>query len=135
MAIVQANWNPTTRQLRQFGGLCLVALPLVGWLWSASSTVIMILVAFGVVVALASWLYPRAVQPLFVGLMLITTPIGMIIGELAMVLIYVAVLLPIGILFRIVARDRLQLKLDRQATSYWQAKRKPESVASYYRQS
>lgn len=135
MALIQTNWSPTTRQLRQFGGLCLVALPLLGWLWSGSSTVITILVAIGILVALAAWVYPKAILPVFVGLMLITTPIGMVIGELAMFMIYVTVFLPIGMLFRITSRDRLQLNVDRQAASYWQPKRQPKSVASYYRQS
>jgi hypothetical protein len=135
MALIQTNWNPSSRQLRQFGGLCLVALPLLAWLWSASSTVIATLAVIGVLIAVAAWVYPKAIAPLFVGLMLITAPIGMVVGELAMFLIYMTVFLPIGIFFRITSRDRLRLNLDRQATSYWQPKRQPNSVASYYRQS
>lgn len=135
MALVETNWNPTSRQLRQFGGLCCIALPLLGWLWSGSSTVTTTLALIGGLVAAAAWVYPKAVAPLFVGLMLVTTPIGMVIGELAMFLIYITVFLPIGIFFRVTSRDRLKLKLDRQVTSYWQPKRQPNSVASYYRQS
>ena len=135
MALLEINWNPTSRQLRQFGGLCLVALPLLGWLWSGTSTVIATLAGIGLLIAVATWVYPKAIAPLFVGLMLITVPIGMVVGELAMFLIYMTVFLPIGIFFRITSRDRLRLNLDRQATSYWQPKRQPRSVASYYRQS
>lgn len=135
MALIQTNWNPTNRQLRQFGCICLVVLPLLGWLWSASSTVLTVLFAIGVLVAITAWLFPKAVLPVFLALMLITTPIGMAVGELAMLLIYLAVFLPIGILFKFLSRDRLQLRLDRKATSYWQRKHQPRSVASYYRQS
>jgi len=135
MALLENNWNPSSRQLRQFGGLCLVALPLLAWLWSGSSTVIAILLLIGSLIAIVAWVYPKAIAPLFVGLMLITMPIGMVVGELAMFLIYMTVFLPIGIYFRITSRDRLRLKLDRQATTYWQPKRQPSSVASYYRQS
>jgi len=135
MALLETNWNPSSRQLRQFGGLCLVLLPLLAWLWSGNSTVITILAMIGSLIALIAWVYPKAIAPLFVGLMLITMPIGMVVGELAMFLIYMTVFLPIGIYFRITSRDRLRLKLDRQATTYWQPKRQPSSVASYYRQS
>ena len=135
MALIETNWNPSSRQLRQFGGLCLVALPLLGWLWSGSSAVITTLAVIGLLIAVAGWVYPKAIAPLFIGLMLITAPIGMVVGEVAMFLIYMTVFLPIGIIFRITKRDRLRLNLDRQATSYWQPKRKASSVASYYRQS
>ncbi len=135
MALVEVNWQPTDRQLRQFGCLCLFALPLVAWLWSASLTVIGCCAIAGLVLALASWIYPAAVAPVFIGLMLVTTPIGIVIGEFAMLMIYLAVFLPIGLLFRLLGRDRLQLKKERQAESYWTTKKRPTSVASYYRQS
>lgn len=32
MRLVQMDWHPQDRQLRQFGIICLLALPLVGWL-------------------------------------------------------------------------------------------------------
>ena len=135
MALIETNWNPSSRQLRQFGGLCLVTLPLLAWLWSGNSTVIATLAAIASLIAVAAWVYPKTIAPLFVALMLITVPIGMVVGELAMFLIYMTVFLPIGIYFRITSRDGLRLKLDRQATTYWQPKRQPNSVASYYRQS
>ena len=135
MALIETNWNPTSRQLRQFGGLCLVTLPLLAWMWSGNRTVMASLAGIGLLIAIAAWVYPKAIAPLFVGLMLITAPIGMVVGELAMFLIYMTVFLPIGIFFRITSRDRLRLNLDRQATSYWRPKREPKSVACYYRQS
>lgn len=135
MALIETNWDPTARQLRQFGGLCLVSFPLLGWLWSGNLTVVSALAGLGLLVAITAYVYPKGISPFFVGLMLITAPIGMVVGEVAMFLIYMTVFLPIGMLFRITSRDRLRLKIDRHATSYWQAKRPPKSVGSYYRQS
>lgn len=135
MSLVELNWNPSHRQLRQFGVLCLILLPILGWLWSANSTAIAILAGVGAVIAATAAVIPQLVSPLFVGLMLITIPIGLVIGELAMFLIYVLVFLPIGIAFRVMGRDRLELKLNREQASYWRTKSQPKSVASYYRQS
>jgi hypothetical protein len=135
MALIESNWNPTSRQLRQFGILCLVSFPLLGWIWTGNATVITALACLGLFIAISSHFYPKGISPLFIGLMLITAPIGMVVGEVAMFLIYMTVFLPIGMLFRIASRDRLRLKIDRQATSYWQPKRQPKSVGSYYRQS
>ena len=135
MHLVEINWKPTVRQLRQFGGLCAIALPLLGWWWGCSVNVLTILIGVGVGVALLAWLMPRSIAPLFIGLTLVTIPIGFVVGELAMLLLYGLVILPIGLWFRMRGRDRLQLRIDRQCESYWQPKRAPTSLKSYYRQS
>lgn len=133
MSLIEIIWSPTSRQIRQFGGLCLMALPLLGWLWRANPAAIAVLTAAGGAIAAAAWRKPQLVRPLFVGLILIAAPIGMVVGELALLLIYFTIFLPIGLVFRIVRRDALQLRIDRSAETYWQPKAEPEKAASYYR--
>jgi hypothetical protein len=135
MGLIEANWNPTTRQLRQFGVVCLLLLPMLAWLWSGDSFMIMTLAGIGLLILVVAGVYPKGVLPLYIALTVITTPIGFVVGEVALFLIYITVFLPIGIVFRVMSRDRLRLRIDRQANSYWQPKRPPRSVASYYRQS
>lgn len=133
MSLIEINWSPTSRQLRQFGLLCVVLLPLVGWLWSAPTIVLWTLASVGAILAGLAFLRPQFVSPIFIGLIIMTAPIGMVIGELAMLLIYFAIFLPIGFVFRVLRRDALQLKIDRTAESYWQDKEPPKNAASYYR--
>ena len=133
MSLVEINWSPTHRQLRQFGLLCLVALPILGWMWGATWTWIAFLFVIACIVAVLSYLQPRLVRLLFIGLILLAAPIGMVVGELAMLLIYFVIFLPISLLFRLVQHDALQLRIDREAESYWQAKAEPKDIASYYR--
>jgi len=135
MKLIEFNFSPTDRQLRQFGAISMFALPLVGWIWGLSGNVLMGLAMTGAVIATAGFVVPKLVLPLFVGLMVIATPIGFVVGELAMIMIYFGLLLPIGLFFRLIGRDALALKLDRNADSYWSPKKQPNSVASYYRQS
>jgi hypothetical protein len=135
MKLVEINWSPTDRQLRQFGIICLFALPLVGWFWGGGLTIVGWLGATGLACAFAGLVLPKALKPAFLALMIVATPIGIVIGELAMLLIYAGVFLPIGIVFRCARRDALQLKADRRATTYWRVKSQPGSVTSYYRQS
>lgn len=135
MGLISANWHPHKSQLRQFGLLCLLVLPGVAWLWSASAVVIGCCAFFGILLAILAFVRPKAVTPVFVGLMLITLPIGLVVSELVLLLVYACVFLPIGVLFRVLHRDRLQRTLDARAESYWSPKRRPKSVASYYRQS
>ena len=135
MKLVEINWNPTNRQLRQFGIICLFALPLLGWLWGGSLNVMGLLGVVGLVIAVAGLALPKAVKPIFLALTLVTTPIGIVIGELAMLLIYFGIFLPIGLIFRVARRDALQMKIDRKTSTYWQSKLQPNNAGSYFRQS
>lgn len=136
----EINWNPTDRQLRQFGGTAAVALPTISaihwWVSGRGSVQATILAAsVGITLAIIGWFLPRSLKPLFLGLSILSTPIGMVVSVVAMIAIYLAVFLPIGLIFRLMKRDRLQLKFDRAAVSYWQPKRQPQGAKSYYRQS
>lgn len=133
MKLVEINWAPSPRQLRQFGVLCVFVLPLLGWLWNVDASGLAIMLLVGSLVAVLSFAWPAAVKPIFVGLMLAAAPIGMVVGEIAMLLIFLGVFLPIGLIFRLLGRDALQLKIDKNATTYWQPKIEPKQVSSYYR--
>lgn len=135
MSLFEINWRPTTRQLRQFAGICLVALPLLGWLWGGGSTVIVSLAGVGLGIALVGWLLPAALRPPFVALSIAATPVGVVIGEAALLLVFYGVFLPIGLVFRLMGRDVLQRKFDRNAETYFQPKQQPRDAARYYRQS
>lgn len=84
-------------------------------------------------VVLGSWFAPSLVKPLYVALMLVTLPIGLLVGEAALMAIYVGVFLPIGILFRLMRRDALQRTIDRSAVSYWEDGRDEPPKKSYLR--
>lgn len=133
--LVEINWEPTNRQLRQFGLAALIALPLSGWLWSGGNlTVSAVLASAGAALTIAALVRPRWLRPAFIALSLIAAPIGIVVGEVVLALIYVGLFLPIGTAFRLIGRDVLQRNLDRQRASYWEDKTQPPSVASYYRQ-
>ncbi|MFM7843419.1 MAG: hypothetical protein ACKPEY_04200 [Planctomycetota bacterium] len=134
MALIEINWNPTSRQLRQFAGIGLIALPSAGYVWGGSWPAIGMLAALGSGLALAGYLRPAVVRPFFLALSLVTIPIGFVVGELALALIYFLLLLPIGLVFRLMGRDALSRRRDLAARSYWREKQQPKSSASYYRQ-
>lgn len=135
MKLIEIDWRPTDRRLRQFGATCFVALPGVGWIWGGGTATVLLLASIGLVLALAGMAAPTILKPIFLALTLVTAPIGMVVGEFALLLVYFGVFLPFGLVFRIVRRDGLQLRLERKRKTYWQAKKQPSNVASYYRQS
>jgi hypothetical protein len=135
MSLVQVNWRPTNRQLRQFAAICLIALPLVGWMWGGGRQTIAWLAVVGCVIAVIGALAPAILKPVFIGLTVITLPIGMVVGELTLLAVFFGILLPLGLFFRLIGRDALQLKLDRTCPTYWRPKKQPNDLGSYYRQS
>ena len=135
MKLIEFNWQPTDRQLRQFGVICLFALPTVAWLWGGGTTLVITLALVGLLLAIVGMAVPSGLKPVFLALTIAATPIGMVVGELAMLAIYFCVFLPFGLVFRLAKRDSLGLRLDQDCHSYWQAKKQSASNASYYRQS
>jgi hypothetical protein len=133
MKLVEIQWQPADRQLRQFGLITLVALPLVSWLWGGSPRVIAAMALAGCLVAVIGVLWPQRLKYLFVGLSVVAMPIGLVVGEMAMLLIFFGVFLPTGIVFRLISRDSLQLRSGGDRTSYWEDKPQPASLKSYFR--
>jgi hypothetical protein len=135
MKLIELNWSPTDRQLRQFGGVCMVMLPALGWIWGGSTPAILGLCILGLTLAVAALSHPTSIKPIFLTLMVITSPIGLVVGELSMIMIYFGLFLPLSLAFRVTGRDALQLKRLKSSSSYWQEKRQPASASNYYRQS
>ena len=142
MKLIDINRNPTDRQLQQFGVAALIFLPLIGWLATGKPRTIEAanlpllggLAAVGLVLAVLGFIKPKALGPVFVGASLITLPIGLVVGEAVLLVIFYGLFAPMGLVFRLIGRDALQRRLDRGVTTYWQNKRQPDSPARYYRQ-
>lgn len=135
MKLLAFNWNPTDRQLRQFGFIAWAFIPMICWFWTHqwSSTLYSLLAGF--VIALLGTVAPRALKPVFLTLSILTFPIGLVLSELALLFLYFGIFLPIGIVFRITKRDALLLKFDRSSKTYWIATKVTKKPASYFRQS
>ncbi len=138
MSIVQLDLKPSPAKLRQFGELSLVMLSLLGllltWRWDMSKFVLAGFVIAGLVIYTLSRISVRLVWPLYAGLMLAGFPIGWVISHLLMALFYFGILLPTGLFFRILGRDALHRKPERQKDSYWVKYSRPDSVKRYFQQ-
>ena len=86
----------------------------------------------GAVIMGLAWYRPRLVSPVFWALMLLATPIGLVVGELAMLSLYLLVFCPMALIFRLRKRDALGISASSRQT-YWSEKSEPTSSESYYR--
>jgi hypothetical protein len=131
---MEINWNPSLRQLRTFGLTSLAALPLAAALWTRGALpAIGYAAAAGGALAAVGLLWPRGLRPILVALNVITWPLVFAVHDLVLVVAFYGVIVPVGLAFRLFGRDVLQLKIDRRAATYWQAKRQPADVRSYFR--
>ena len=144
MSIIDFNPNPSPGHLRQFGLITIVALPAISWIlcgrpttdWSAFQWNLMTsIVGVSIMVGLLGWFKPTAIKPVFMAMMIVTYPIGVVVGEAILLVIFLLVFTPFAFVFRLIGRDALQRKIDRDAETYWQPKEQPRDRGSYLRQS
>ncbi len=132
--MLQINWHPTDRQVRNFALTSLAALPLATAIWTRGYLpAINYAVLMGGGLALLGTLWPRGLRPLLVAINVVTAPLALIVHDGVLSVAYFGLVVPVGLLFRFLGRDALQLKIDRKASTYWQPKKQPSDARSYFR--
>lgn len=134
--MIQPNWYPDRKQLRQFAIISLVGFGVVGaifrWRFGLEATSL-VLWAAGVLTFLAGMVLPAAVLPVYTLLMAVTMPIGWLVSNVLLRLLYYGVFTPFGFVMKALGRDPLQLKRP-SAGTYWLKHRQRKDPSSYYRQ-
>ena len=131
---IEINWHPDNRQVCSFGLTSLVALPLAAALWTHGSPWAMgYAAAIGGLLAAIGIVWPRGLRPLLVATNVVTAPLAWVVHDLVLSLAFFVVVVPVGLVFRLFGRDPLQLRIDRNASTYWQSKKQPRDVRSYFR--
>jgi hypothetical protein len=136
--MIAIQWNPERKQLRQFAGIWFPAFcGLIGWMVGAKSGhwgAVQAGWVVGGLLSAAGIVYPPAIRPIFVGLILLAYPIGWVFSHLLLGAIYYLLFLPIGLVLRITGHDPLQLKPP-PGNTLWKTPVGKTDSASYLRQS
>ena len=137
MTLVPINWRPDRKTLAEFSEfgmffLGMVAAPLA--YFRGHPTLAAIFWVAGVAGRLIGLVRPEWLKPVFVGLTLATWPIGWVVSNLLMGLLYYGVITPIGLAIRLAGRDLLARKLDRAAETYWEPYNPDRGMDRYLRQ-
>ncbi len=136
MAMMEINWNPSRKELRQFGFLCLAFFgAIAAWKWSHDGVTlgVQVLAAAAVAGGVLGAAAPQALKYVFVGWIVAVFPIGWTISHLLLGFIYFLVLTPIGLVLRALGHDPMNRTLDREAKTYWTT-HEQAPVARYFRQ-
>lgn len=138
MFIVSVNWKPSQRDLKEFRWIALMALPLIGlvlyfvkqvdWRWCTA-----IGVAGGVIWASGLFSY-KLTRMMYLVLVTITLPIGLVMSFVIMALFYFGIITPLGLLFRIIGRDSMCRRFDAKAGTYWVPHESSRAAERYFQQ-
>lgn len=145
--MIDLNLKPDRKHLAGFGWAALVIFGLLGGLvtWkhailgihlgpSAARTTAMALWAVGALSGLLSLVKPEWNRPLYVALTLAAFPIGFVVSHVIIAVIFFLIITPVGLVFRLMGRDALTRRLDRNARTYWVDRPPVDSVERYFRQ-
>jgi hypothetical protein len=132
------QWNPDRKQLRQFAGIWFPAFcALVGWSIARKTGhwhEVEVGWAIAGVISIAGLVFPPLIRPIFVGLILLTYPIGWVVSHVLLGLIFYGIVTPIGIILRLTGHDPLQINAP-LGNSLWKSPTGKTDPASYLRQS
>lgn len=133
--MIEINHNPSRRDLRVFAIGLTILLGLAGW-WLRRRLQVDLLFPVGLVlgslVGVCGVVRPEALRLVYVGWMTACWPIGWLVSHVLLGIVYYGVVTPLGLIMRLIGRDPLDRKFDRQATTYWKERTKKRSPKSYF---
>lgn len=130
-------FTPTDRMLRQFSGLWIVflgAIAVFQQVYHQRHVLAIMLAVLAVTLGPIGLARPRVIKPLYLLLMLVTFPIGWVISNVVLLVIFILLITPLAVWFRIIGRDELRCKRASRSSSFWIPCGGPQDVSTYYRQ-
>ena len=132
----EINKDPSAKELIKFGatffgGMAVIGAlyffvlhkePLAKGLWIA-----------GGVVFLLSFIKPVA-RILYILWMGLGITMGLVTQPLILIVVFLLLITPVGLVFKLVQRDTMKRKLDKGASSYWEEYKETDDPATYVKQ-
>jgi hypothetical protein len=108
------------KELRQFAIIIAIAFGLLGiMLWWRGKTYYSYIFIIAVAVALSGLTLPAALKPFHKIWMTISILMGWLMTRVILIILFYAILTPIGVLGRLCGKDFLDITVNKDAPSYW----------------
>ncbi len=137
MAIIDLRLDPTPRELRWFGPLLALFVAVVGgiarWQFDAPAVSVVVWSGGGLLAAVYLSVPPSRLL-IYRGWIYATYPIGWVVSHVVLAAVYYLVVTPIGLTMRLVGRDPLRRRFEREAETYWIERRRETDTNGYFRQ-
>jgi hypothetical protein len=130
------NWRPDARELRRFAVAMLIGFAVLGllsaWRGGGIGTASIVLWSVGVVLAIAAFV-PGLGRVAYLAVYLPTSIIGYVVSNVLLTLMFFLVITPLGIILKLMGKDLLQQRRQKDATQ-WTPVKSVKTEDSYYRQ-
>ena len=139
----EVNWNPGPRERRKFalsliiGFPCIAAVLLLvgllrgkGWNFPLAA----IIGGGGLAAGLLLLAVPKIVRPVYVVWYLVACCIGLVVGNLALALVFFVLVSGLGLVMRALGRRPVRKGFDKRAATYWHDAEQVDDPERYYRQ-
>jgi hypothetical protein len=139
----EVNWNPGPRDRRKFalsliiGFPCIAAVLLLvsllrgkGWNLPLAA----IIGGGGLAVGLLLLGVPQIARPVYVVWYLVACCIGLVVGNLALALVFFVLVSGLGLVMRALGRRPVSKGFDKRAATYWHDAEQVDDPERYYRQ-
>ncbi|MCH8924194.1 MAG: hypothetical protein IIA67_13725 [Planctomycetes bacterium] len=137
MALIEINYNPSRRELRQFAGIWFPAAAVVVsyWVWQLSDATTAIFVLTAALAAGAGGVArPAWFRYVYIGWMVAAFPIGWTVSHLVLAATYYLLFTPLGLAMRLFGRDPMRRNIDRATSTYWMVRKERSDADRYFRQ-
>lgn len=134
--MVEINWNPSRKELRQFGFLCVAFFGGIAAYRAYGSGLTLgveLLAAAAAIGGVLGAVAPQLLKWIYIGWIVVVFPIGWTVSHVLLGFIFFFLLTPIGLLLRALGHDPMNRSFDRDANSYW-ITHEQAPVARYFRQ-
>lgn len=139
----EVNWSPDLQELKTFAKSLVIGFPCVALVFlivlrlknGAWETGIPLGIAgYGAGAGIVFWIIPVIARPFYSVWYALACCIGLVIGNLLLASVFYGVATPIALFMKLIGRDALHRKLDRNAKTYWQDAKQPSDPKRYYSQ-
>lgn len=136
--MVEINWNPKPKELHNFGIIALIATAVISLLLYLIKDIsvqwILIISGVGFAIFLCSLISGKLTRMIYLGLTLVTLPIGWAVSFILLAIFYFLIITPLGLIFRLIGRDPLHRNFDQKAEGYWLRRNPPNTIERYFHQ-
>ena len=137
MRWTEIQFKPSRKVLRQFAVAWLVFL--LAWAahqWFARGhhQTGLVLSTLAVIVGGLGLIAPGTIRWVYIGCMIIAFPIGWVVSQVMLAVLFYCVITPVAVFFRLRRRDLLHRAPPGESASFWTTKSLPQELRRYFRQ-
>jgi FtsH-binding integral membrane protein len=129
------DFHPSDRKLRQFAVVSAILLGAfaIAMFNRGHEKRALVAAVIAAIIGLIGAFLPKALRSIFVGLSILSFPIGWTVSWIVLAVVFYCVLTPFALIMRIGGRDPLRLRDQPHEHSLWTVRTEPDD-ASYFRQ-